>query len=104
MFKLLLKLSVLAVLIYLGHKGLGIYAAFKLADHANACELQAQFCALAGRGSSKAEATALFAKSYACIAERQGWVERWVMPIPKTWTEPDPESITPAQVQSLCDA
>lgn len=102
MFSKLFKLAALAVVIFVACKGMGAYAALKVADHMNECTSKEQLCQLVKRQASGAEVGAAMREPLACVKKKQAWFEPLFFPLGKERADPPLGSIDYAEAAGLC--
>ncbi len=95
-------MALLAAVLFVAYKGLGIYSALKFADHVNACTNTGQLCQLVKRQASEAEIGNAARELLACIKQRQSWFEPVFFPLGKTLSDPTPGSMDYKEAAGLC--
>lgn len=102
MIKFTLKLALLAVLLFVAYKAAVFYSLYKFATYAGECTSLENICALAQQRASNRGVTAAMANAYACIKKRQPFVESLFRPIPNSFLNPPPESLSYKDVEKSC--
>lgn len=102
MIKFLLKLALWFALLFVAYKAAAFYSIYKLATYADECTSLENICTLARQRASNREVTAAMSSAYACIKQKQPFVESWFMPIPKHFLNPPPESLSYQDAERSC--
>jgi hypothetical protein len=101
--KTLLKIALFAILIYGAYQGGRFYSAYKLATHIQACTSMERVCELAQRKASNEEVTNATGKAWACAMKQQSVVESWFIPLPETFSNLPPGSLTYKDAERNCE-
>lgn len=102
MFKQIVKLAAIVFVLVAGYKGAQIYATLKLADHLNACTSTEKLCRLVRQKAPATEIGATMRDVFACVKQKQSWIETRLLPLDKPLSDPAPRSVDYAAAAGLC--
>jgi hypothetical protein len=90
MLRTIAKLAVFIVIGVAAFYAMRYYAVFRFAQHVGECSTPAELDIVGSAKASDAEKYAISSRVYSCINEKQSFVDRIFLKVPKTWLNPPP--------------
>lgn len=102
MLRTILKLAVLAALIFIAYKAAWFYSVYKFATYTSECVDVSNMCRLAKRKASDQEVATVIADAYSCIKRKQPFHESLFFPVPRKFIDATPGSTTYKDAEAFC--